>query len=450
MSGFATAALLCVCLRLIPRAASTVDLSGPSRGYINYNPLRGLDPLPKLHYAYPFPNKKYTPHHINFWNSDPTFLGGLMADFVRVTGSCPINTPALACWTQPSCQRKYPEALEEFRNMTVACIELCHAVRESRVQHGLPPAALHLSMNPWQNPNVWPAGAAGNDPALAGAVERNYVSNMTAVLDVVAELCREHGGKIQAALIDAERFLLKTPARCSSAHMRNAITRKHDLLFNTTRDFFPGADIFRFQRGRLQKFMTLGEISLYGDDMRDCPVAYTGAEQGTDFNIALYQVQEIEAMRENFRRTVRYAMESNMDSVTPWIALGERQTLSVLTTRVRILKGVCFCPGCGYAREASRAHPIAFSNSNTYPAVYSWELGGEVNNASYSSTPTRAADFANWSWAKQVVLFPSPFETTKILATGTANHSSTNVFDHFIAYTRGATGLDGIKRTTKV
>lgn len=104
-----------------------------------------------------------------------------------------------------------------------------------------------------------------------------------------------------------------------------------------------------------------------------------------------------------------------------------------------------FSPGCGYAREPSHSKPIAFSNRNTYPAVYSWELGGEVNNASYSSTPQLATDFANWSWAKRVVLYPSPFETTKVLATGTANRSSTNIFDHFIAYARGAAGLDGIK-----
>ena len=158
--------------------------------------------------------------------------------------------------------------------------------------------------------------------------------NMTTVLDLVAKLCREHGGKVQAAMIDAERFVLNTPARCNSSLMRSAITRKHDLLFNATRDAFPGVGIFRFQRGRVAKSMTLGDISPYDDDLcadqgrcsADCPVGCTGSEQGTDFNVALYQVQEIEAMREKFRKTVSHAMERKMGSVTPWIALGERQT----------------------------------------------------------------------------------------------------------------------------
>ena len=110
-----------------------------------------------------------------------------------------------------------------------------------------------------------------------------------------------------------------------------------------------------------------------------------------------------------------------MSSVTPWIALG-----------------------CGYRRSASRARPLEFANSNDYPAVYSWELGGEINNRSFESTPELAADFAPWSWAEEVVLFPSPLETQNTLRTGGGNRSSTNIFDHFVAYVRGATGLDGV------
>eukprot|EP01050_Picozoa_sp_SAG11_P004355 SAG11_NODE_277_length_11302_cov_5.987146_5_plen_1278_part_00 len=347
---------------------------------------------------------------------------------MRVTGSCPINTPALACWSEPSCRNKYPNSLDEFRNMTRACIELCHAVRESRAEHQLPPAVLHLSMNPWQNPDVWPKGAVGNDPSLVGEVEKNYMRNMSLVLNEVVELCAKYRGQVQAALIDAERFVLNTPAKCNSSLMRSAITRKHDLLFNATLNAFPGIEIFRFQRGRVEKLMTLGEHSLYSDDMcadegrcsEHCPVGYTGAERGTDCNIALYQVQELEAMRENFRRTVSHAKEHNATSVTPWIALG-----------------------CGYRRAASHSRPLAFENNNDYPAVYSWELGGEVNNHSYS-TPELSAEFAPWGWAKRVVLFPSPFETINTLPTGTANSSSTNIFDHFVAYVRGAAGLDGV------
>ena len=147
--------------------------------------------------------------------------------------------------------------------------------------------------------------------------------------------------------------------------MRSAITRKHDLLFNATRDAFPGIEIYRFQRGDVQKLMMLGEVNTWrmcseeGHCSEHCPVAYTGNEEGADFNVALYQVQEIEAMREKFRKTVSHAMERNMGSVTPWIALG-----------------------CGYTRNPSHAKPIEFSKSITYPAVYSWELGGEVNNSS--------------------------------------------------------------------
>ena len=67
-----------------------------------------------------------------------------------------------------------------------------------------------------------------------------------------------------------------------------------------------------------------------------------------------------------------------------------------------------------------------------------------MNNQTYFDPPDLAAEFAPWSWAKQVILFPSPLETHETLSTGSGNHSSTNIFDHFVAYVRGAAGLDGV------
>eukprot|EP01048_Picozoa_sp_COSAG05_P024051 COSAG05_NODE_5480_length_1162_cov_11.470367_1_plen_47_part_01 len=43
-----------------------------------------------------------------------------------------------------------------------------------------------------------------------------------------------------------------------------------------------------------------------------------------------------------------------------------------------------------------------------YPAVFSWELGGEINIVNYSKSKELAAEFAPWSqWTKAVILYPS-------------------------------------------
>eukprot|EP00666_Eupelagonemidae_sp_cell4sb_P002466 gene2466-13446_t len=56
-------------------------------GYVRSNPLKDLAPLPKVHHSWPLPFA-----YLN--NSDPGYLDGVVHDYVRITGSCPISLVA--------------------------------------------------------------------------------------------------------------------------------------------------------------------------------------------------------------------------------------------------------------------------------------------------------------------------------------------------------------------
>eukprot|EP01048_Picozoa_sp_COSAG05_P009425 COSAG05_NODE_774_length_7437_cov_53.159853_3_plen_751_part_00 len=235
-------------IRFVPVTLKTDDRTHAAPHAVGYNPLRDLAPLRLVHYGWPFPNKVYNPQHIDFYTSNPGFIDGVMIDYVRITGACPINIPEIAtlpagCGKPAGCAAY--SNLEALKNVTLACIKLCRTVQQARLAAAAPPAALNLVLSPWMNPNVWPAGAAGADPTLSGVIEQRYMANMTLALKTVAALALAHNVTVAATIFDSERFLLRTPAQCNSTRLREAITRKHDLLFNASLAVFPQAAIYR-------------------------------------------------------------------------------------------------------------------------------------------------------------------------------------------------------------
>ena len=77
---------------------------------ISANPLRGLQPLPKYHHAWP-------PDPIYLANGSAGFMDGLLHDYVRITGSCnlPLNS-------QPTVLRARVDV----------CVQICSAVAANR------------------------------------------------------------------------------------------------------------------------------------------------------------------------------------------------------------------------------------------------------------------------------------------------------------------------------
>jgi hypothetical protein len=90
-------------------------------------------------------------------------------------------------------------------------------------------------------------------------------------------------------------------------------------------------------------------------------------------------------------------------SVTPWVALG-----------------------AGYRRQPDNSQ--AWDTDWDYDTVYSMLLGGEINLPWYGQQPER---YAPWDAAEVVVFYPPPFDG-RTPAWG----------KHFVAYARGAAGLD--------
>ena len=89
-----------------------------------------------------------------------------------------------------------------------------------------------------------------------------------------------------------------------------------------------------------------------------------------------------------------------------------------------------------------------FDFFNPYDPVLSWQLGTELNNLTQYSSAwhpgfSTAEAFAPWNFSQVVCLYPSILDPR---AQPTAGGSSTSMVEHFVAYVRGATGLEGLAK----
>lgn len=301
---------------------------------------------------------------------------------------------------------------------------------------------IDLQYTPWgQDDSPFPKDAP---PTHCGAEEAAELRMFTERLALVKTWVEAEGAEVGAVLIDNERWDWRRGfAPGEGAAWRAAVTRKNNLIYNATHGAFPSADVLLYDRGAVGRaaspsgWNTNGYVRcgpsrlaqppreparprsriaraagrLPPRPLPSAPAQYTNApdELGDAFALSLYTVAEIGYTREAFNRTVAHARSCGKATVTPWLALG-----------------------CGYVRDTAWWH---WDYKYNYPFGYSWMLGRELNIPWYGNRPTQ---FAEWSFAKEAVLYPSPFDPS---CAAVSNSSWLACLNHFVMYVRGATGV---------
>ena len=98
--------------------------SASEPAFIRSNPLKMLKPLTKPHHSWYVPSEYLS-------NSSLNFLDGLVHDYVRITGSCPIRL------------------LDASSTTVQTCVNICQAVAEQRQKAGVAPASIAINWSPW-------------------------------------------------------------------------------------------------------------------------------------------------------------------------------------------------------------------------------------------------------------------------------------------------------------
>ena len=404
---------------------------GPAAAVLRSNPLKGLPPLPKIHYSWPFPFQAGAcandgPHPgsgcVRYLNdSSPTYLDGFLHDYVRITGSCPLD---LATATK----------LE-----VTTCAELCAS------SANVPARCLALNYSPWY------AMFPSNDPTVTGAPEQAEMRLYTDLLSNVSLWLRAsphgHTVGVGAFLLDQEKF---SASATSSLATIVALTRKCDLIFNASIAAFPDARVEWYNRGAVSEGYTygwVGPIGAKGVNMQWSH--FTGRERGHSFSASIYNIRFLPSMRETYRRTVQYALQFNATGLN---AVGGSASPGQLTGGVTPWLAI----GCGYhllpthncsQDQMHYDEPCeTFDFNSPYDPVLSWQLGSELHNLTQYSSAwhpgfSTADAFAPWNFSQVVCLYPSVLDPRGAATQGGA---STSLVDHLVSYIRGATGLEGV------
>jgi hypothetical protein len=197
--------------------------------------------------------------------------------------------------------------------------------------------------------------------------------------------------RVSAILFDSERFRV----RDGDAVWNQAIREKHDAIYRLSKSVFPQAKVIWYQFGAIQRAPSK-------TGWRQAPW-HSLDELHDAFAVDLYRIPEIGYTREVFRRTVENARQHGTREVIPWVALAS-----------------------GYRRQP-QGEPWSFSMDWDYDLIYSWALGGELNNSWFGDRPER---FAPWNAAPVVCFYPKP-----------GDKRCPAWWKHFIAYVRGANGV---------
>eukprot|EP00040_Diaphanoeca_grandis_P044390 m.270851 g.270851 ORF g.270851 m.270851 type:complete len:439 (-) comp91883_c0_seq1:31-1347(-) len=416
--------LVCVVGALVVNTSTThvhVPVQIPQTSLMTVNPIKNLPSLQKAHFSWPFPEGYLI-------NSSISFMDGFLHDYVRITGSCPISVATASELTVTTCSM------------------VCSASASD------PKSCLALNYSPWY------AKFPGSDPTVTGPPEQAEMqyfegkltnisrwlntANMRTAMNFEAGDTRYSSTTtavgVGAFLLDSEKFSVTPDSTLAEAV---ALTRKCNLMFNASVATFPNARIEWYNRGEVSLSYTYGWIGPIGAN-ETMPIDkqwdhFTLNERGSTLSTSIYNIRDLYQMRETYHRTVQFAKYKNstrrpLTGVTPWLALGCGDHLVAAHN----------CSG----NEQRYNEPCkAFDFHSPYDPVLSWQLGNELNNLSqYNNTEnpshSPAQAFAPWNNAEVVCLYPSILD---LRASPTGN-GSTSMVDHFVAYVRGAVGLDGV------
>ena len=268
------------------------------------NPLRCLPPLPKPHFSWPLPARLLT----NASDAD-----GLLLDFARITGSVPIDLGTTSA--------------EQVLVAAEACAR-CPAGR---------PCTLAINYSPWMH---WPSMDHDPDPTLTGAPEqqelqryRDALSNFTRYLAVANERL-DAAITVGAVIIDSETFEADWwfPPTWPAA-----TARKHELIYNLTREFFPDEDrtaTYFYAFGGVvrsepafnpnPRVPVPDPLAVAPGFRRDNRFTLTERLGRTPFSPSLYTAPQLPTMREICRHTAALAAEHEgaAGRLAPFVALG--------------------------------------------------------------------------------------------------------------------------------
>ena len=271
------------------------------------------------------------------------------------------------------------------------CVYICARVNKTRPAIK---ASLGVNFSPWHRKFGKNLPPTDRGPSYREEI-RYFEERMRLVKQWVEQSNKKYGSevKVGAITLDSERFnVLKGNERWNEG-MREAL----DAIHIKARSIFRGARIEWYGRGVI--------MTASGNGWRKTPY-WTGKEIKAPLSCSLYTVLEIERTRETFRRTCKLADQMGISDVTPWVALA-----------------------AGYRRGLTKIQ--YFDIDWSYDIMYSYLIGAELNIKWYGDRPER---FAPYNQAKVIVFYPAPFDK--------------RVPDwarHFIAYVRGATGVQELK-----
>jgi len=251
-------------------------------------------------------------------------------------------------------------------------------------------ATIAINFSPWLD--VFPADAPPTDfGPLHDAELAQFHATLLQFRDWLAEsnAARQTNIPISALLLDHERFKVSD----DDLAWNQAITDKLTATYDTAKSVFPDARIEWWGRGGYRPVPSGWGRTPYS----------TLDEPGESLACSLYRVPEAEVTREAYRRSYALAQEHGISKVNPWVALA---------AGVR--------PGTATFSE--------WLQDWDYDVSHAWRIGAELNDPFYAANPDV---YAPWDAAEVITFYPGAF-----------NHRSPAWGKHFVAYVRGAHGIE--------
>jgi hypothetical protein len=229
------------------------------------NDLEGLPALPKPHYSWPLPAE--------YRSSARGFRNGVVADYVRIIGTCPLDGNAL-------------------ESDVLTCVELCQAST-------WPDLCIGLNYSPY-----FGSAAHYRDEIATGQYPK-LLQNITAWLRAANRRVRlgaaaatrpvdaRHVG-LGAVMLDGETI------DCNANAFPNS-TQQRDYIYGASKQHFPAAAVEWYNRGGVQYTEETGWMGPGGSESNLKWNHFSLNEKGDSFSCSLYAIDQLWMMRETVR-----------------------------------------------------------------------------------------------------------------------------------------------------
>jgi len=168
-------------------------------------------------------------------------------------------------------------------------------------------------------------------------------------------------------MLDAEQWLVNESGDSAANEWNQAMNVKYNAMYDIAKSVLPGVPIHWSARGHPPGWRR-----------------FTLQERGDSFSVECYYTWDINHVRISYRSIYNEAQLHGGGVVIPWIALGS-----------------------GYYPTPNGDQWNYFCDLD-YGAVYSWQLGAELNLPYYAEHPDQ---YAHWDAAQIIAMYPCPFDT---------------------------------------